>query len=160
MYRIKRTFRQIKNLFRWIPIIWKQYDWDYRYSIDAFKFQLQKQAEFFESDKAHCMGAKERGQRIRTVLRLMDKVYNEDYGMEWQDQLKELYGEDVLNWSFEDTGRGDNSSYLKHEYDCWPNAEEVKSKSTELFFKSKEKQERAHKLLWALIEKDIRSWWD
>ena len=72
---IKRKIWQIKNVFRWLPIIWKQYDFDYNYSLEVFKFQLQKQAEFLESDRAVTLCAKDKAKRIRTVIKLMDKVY-------------------------------------------------------------------------------------
>ena len=42
---LKRKIWQIKNVFRWLPIIWKQYDFDYHYSLEVFKFQLKKQAD-------------------------------------------------------------------------------------------------------------------
>lgn len=160
IYWFKRKYRQIKNVFRWLPIIWKQYDFDYNYSLEVFKFQLQKQAEFFESDRAVTLYAKDRAKRIRTILRLMDKVYEEDYACEYQKILKEMYGNNVLDWWFEDTGRGDGSSYMRYEYEKWDNAEEISQIKDELFKMSHEKQDRAHRILWKMIEKDIRSFWD
>jgi len=159
-YWFKRKYRQIKNVFRWLPIIWKQYDFDYRYSLEVFKFQLQKQAEFLESDRAVTLCAKDKAKRIRTILKLMDKVYEDDYACEYQKILKEMYGNNVLDWRFEDTGRGDGSSYLRHEYEKWDNAEEISQTKDELFKMSHEKQKRAHKLLWDLIEHNIQGWWD
>ena len=159
-YWFKRKYRQIKTVFRWLPIIWKQYDFDYRYSLEVFKFQLQKQAEFLESDRAVTLCAKDKAKRIRTILKLMDKVYEEDYACEYQKILKEMYGNNVLDWWFEDTGRGNGSSYLRHEYEKWDNAEEISQMKDELFKMSHEKQKRAHKLLWDLIEHNIQGWWD
>ena len=159
-YWFKRKYRQIKNVFRWLPIIWKQYDFDYRYSLEVFKFQLQKQAEFLESDRAVTLCAKDKAKRIRTILKLMDKVYEEDYAMEYFDILKEMYGDNVLDWWFEDTKKGDGSSYMRYEYEKWDNAEEISQMKDELFKMSHEKQKRAHKLLWDLIEHNIQGWWD
>lgn len=160
MYWIKRKFWQIKNVFRWLPIIWKQYDFDYRYSIEVFKFQLQKQAEFLESDNSFTVCAKDRAKRIRTVIKLMDKVYDGEYGIEYIDKLKDMYGESVLGWWFEDTGKGDGSSYLRHTYETWDNVDEIEKVKDELFQKSQDKQRKAHRILWKLIEKDIETWWD
>lgn len=163
MYWFKRKFQQIKNVIEWIPAIWKIFDWDYRYSLDVFKFQLQKQVKFLESDKAMSMEAKNTASRIKMVLRLMDKVYDEEYGCEYQDRLKKIYGEGVLDWDFVDTGKGDGTSYLKYKYELMED-EDLKKKINEdhdLFFKeSQEKQKRAHQLLWKLIEHNIQRWWD
>lgn len=163
MYWIKRKYQQIKNVFHWIPVIWKTFDWDYRYSLDVFKFQLQKQVKFLESDRAMSVESKNTASRIKMVLRLMDKVYDEDYGCEYQDKLKEKYGEDILKWEFIDTGKGDGSSYLKYKYEMLED-EDLKKKIDDdhnlLFEESKEKQKRAHKLLWKLVEHNIQRWWD
>ena len=91
---------------------------------------------------------------------ILDKVYDEEYGCEYQDKLKELYGEKVSDWWFEDAGRGDDSSYLRYEYEKWDNSEEIKKVERKLFLESKDKQKRAHKLLWDFIEHNIQRWWD
>jgi hypothetical protein len=162
MYWIKRKIWQIKNVMKWLPKIWNQYDFDYHYSIEVFKYQLQKQAEFLESDKTNTMCAKDRAKRIRTVIKLMDKVYNEDYSLEYQDVLKEAYGEDVLDFDFVPNGEynGEKTYTMKYKYESWENSKEIDEIQSELFKMSHEKQERAHKILWKLIEKDIRGWWD
>lgn len=160
MYWLKRKIWQIKNIFRWLPIIWKQYDFDYHYSIEVFKFQLQKQAEFLESDKALTTSAKDRAKRIRTILKLMDKVYAEEYAMEYQDILKEMYGKDVLETELIPFQDGSELKTLKFRYESWDNAEEISQIKDKLFQMSIEKQNRAHKILWAIIEKDIQTWWD
>lgn len=163
-YFFRRKFWQIKNLFRWIPIIWNQFDFDYRYSIDVFKFQLQKQADFLESDKAHTVEAENNAKRIRMVLRLMDKVYDEEYGCEYQGKLKEKYGEDVLDWHFIDIEDKPGYSTMKWNYEVDEKYEslrdQIEADKDRLFKESQEKQHRAHKLLWALIEHNIRGWWD
>jgi len=166
---IKRKIWQIKNVFRWLPIIWKQYDFDYNYSLEVFKFQLQKQAEFLESDRAVTLCAKDKAKRIRTVIKLMDKVYDDEYGMEYQDTLKEMYGEDVLEVSFVETGDTTFNDFsgkteklfsMRYKYETWDNVDEIKKVKEQLIKESHDKQMRAHKILWSLIEKDIRDWWD
>ena len=142
---------------------------DYKYSLEVFKFQLLKQAEFFESDRAMTLSAKDKAKRIRTILKLMDKVYEEDYAMEYFDILKEMYGDDVLEVSFVDLNETSFNDFsvkdeklykMKYKYESWDNAEEISQINDELFVMCHEKQERAHKILWKMIEKDIRSFWD
>jgi len=162
---IKRKIWQIKNVFRWLPIIWKQYDFDYNYSLEVFKFQLQKQAEFLESDRAVTLCAKDKAKRIRTVIKLMEKVYEDDYSMEYVDKLKELYGKDVLEVSFVETGDTTFNDFsgkteklfsMRYKYETWDNVDEIKKVKEQLIKGSHDKQMRAHKILWSLIVKDIR----
>jgi hypothetical protein len=160
MYWFKRKYQQIKRVIDFFPIIWKGFDFDYIYSIELFKKQLERQATFLESDRAMTLEAQNNAKKIRTALRLMDKVHDEEYSCEYQDKIKELYGEDALDWEFVDTGKGDNSTYMKYKYEKWNNADEIKEVERKLFKEAQEKQKRAHKLLWDFIEHNIQSWWD
>ena len=156
-YFFKRKYRQVERVIDFLPIIWNGFDFDYNYSIELFKKQLERQAKFFESDKSYSARSKQDASRIRTAIRLMDKVYNDEYELEWVDKLKEEYGSDILDFKFEDTGRGDGTSYMKYKYEDLNMRSKMKK---ELIKESREKQKRAHKLLWDFIEHNIQYWWD
>ena len=160
MYWFKRKYRQIQRVIDFLPIIWKGYDFDYIYGIELFKKQLERLANELESDRANTLSAPIKAQKIRTAIRLMDKVYNDEYSMEWVDKIQKLYGEDVLEWESEDTGKGDGSTYLTYKYEKWDNSEEIDDVSKQLLLESHKKQKRAHKLLWDYIEHNIQRWWD
>ena len=163
-YWPRRKWRQIKNVINWIPVVWKQFDFDYRYSLDVFKHQLLKQAKFMESDKVYGVNSHIDAQKIRMVVRLMDKVYDEDYACEYQQKLKDTYGEGVDEWIFEEIPDKPNYKSLKSIYEVDEKYEslrdEIKENSKKWFKESHEKQERAHKLLYTLLEFYIRRWWD
>ena len=160
MFVVKRFFRRLKRVMDFLPMIWKGYDYDYRYAIELFQYQLKRTADFMESDRAMTMDADIRARRIRTAVELLQKVYDEEYGCEYQDKLKELYGENVLDWWFEDTGKEDGSSYLRLEYEKWENSEEIAEVKHKLYDESKAKQKRAEELVWKFISHNIRYWWD
>lgn len=160
MFVVKRFFRRVKRVMDFLPMIWKGYDYDYRYAIELFQYQLKRTADFMESDRAMTMDADIRARRIRTAVELLQKVYDEEYGCEYQDKLKELYGENVLDWWFEDTGKEDGSSYLRLEYEKWENSEEIAEVKHKLYDESKAKQKRAEELVWKFISHNIRYWWD
>jgi len=159
-YFFKRKYQQVERVIDFLPIIWNGFDFDYSYSIELFKKQLERQAKLFESDKSYSARSKQDASRIRTAIRLMDKVYDDDYGSEYQDKLKQLYGENALDFWLENTGEGDGSTFLRWEYNKWDNSEEIKEVQKKLFLESKQKQKRAHKLLWDFIEHNIQYWWD
>lgn len=159
-YFFKRKYRQIQRVIDFLPTIWNGFDFDYHYSLELFKKQLERQAKFLESTSAYSSRAKQNAYRIRTAIQLMDKVYDDEYEMEWMDKIKERFGDDVLDWESEDTGRGDGSSYLKYKYEKWNNVEEIKVVKMTLVKLSREKQKKAEKLLWEFIGHNIRYWWD
>jgi hypothetical protein len=160
VYWIKRKYRQIKRVIDFLPLIWNGFDFDYIYAVKLFRKQLERIANELESDRANTLSAPINAQKIRTAIRLMDKVYNDEYSTEWVDKIKKLYGADVLEWESEDTGKGDSSTYVTYKYEKWDNSEEIDNVSKQLLSESHKKEKRAHKLLWDFIEHNIQRWWD
>jgi hypothetical protein len=158
IWPFRRFYQRVKRLIEFIPIVWKGADWDYRYAIDLFKFQLLRTADYIERHNRYVHNEND-VDRIRLVCRLMTKVYDEEYATEYQDILEKMYGENVLNCKFEKI-EGTDSSRMFWEYESWENAKDIEKTKDALFEISRERQERAHRLLWQLIEKDIRRWWD
>lgn len=170
-YPIKRTYYRVKRVIDFIPIIWSGFDFDYSYSIELFKYQLERQADFMESDRAMTKNASSHAKKIRTAVRLIEKVYEkEEYETEYQDKLKEKYGENVLNCNWVPLSEEDKKEIpedwgydlVSHqwEYETWNNVKEIEKDKDKWFKESQEKQERAEKLLWDFIAHNIRGWWD
>ena len=154
IYFFKRKYWQIRNVIRWLPVIWNQFDFDYSYSINVFRFQLEKLANFMESDNSHTMCAKMRASKIRTAIRLMDKVYSEEYAMEYAGKIEEIYGKHTVDFNENTYVVIWDKGYTKEEID------KIEAHKDELMLECRRKQIRAHKLLWAYIEHNIETWWD
>ena len=75
-------FRKVKRVWDFLPHIWRGYDFDYRYAIDLFIYQLERQAKFMESNRAYSSTRLREAERIRTATRLLRKVYDDEYSME------------------------------------------------------------------------------
>lgn len=165
MYWFKRKYRQIQRVIDFLPIIWKGFDFDYRYSIEVFRKQLERQAKFLESDSAITLEAKNNASRIRTAIKLMDKVYDDEYAFEYVDTLEELYGKSLYEFVELDEKDKKGDPYYRLEVTN-ENAvdekhqEEIDEVRREMMKVSFEKQKRAHKLLWDFIEHNIQKWWD
>lgn len=156
----KLKFYQIKRVIDFFPIIWKGRDFDFMYAVDLFNYQLERLADFLESDKALGVDAKLRAQRIRTTLKLMQKVYNEEYTSSCLEQVEELYGEE--KWEFiptEDPNyctlkiRNEKAVSEEHQKEI----DEIRSK---FLTESYETQKKAHRVVWKLVERNIQRWWD
>ena len=165
MWKIKRLIYRVKRVIEFIPVIWKGYDFDYHSSIELFKYQLKRTAEYLESDKAKTLEAKTNATKIWTAVELMEKVYDEDYAVEYFDIIRKKYGKS--NFSFVETGefdkKGDPYYTMEESYENnYTEAELqlISDEKTALHFKGRAKQKRAHKLLWSFIEHNILNWWD
>lgn len=165
MYWFKRKWRQIKRVWDFLPIIWNGYDFDYRYAVELFQHQLSRTADFLESDRAYSINAHQDARRIRTAVELLEKVYDEDYALEYYTKIEEKYGKS--SFDFVETGERDSKGdpYYKmvenFEKDYTDSelliiAEEKHAEMLE----SRAKQARAHKLVWNFIEHNIQKWWD
>lgn len=165
MYWFKRKYWQIKRVIEILPLVWNSYDFDYHYAINLFKFQLGKVADFLDSNKAWTVGANERAQKIRTAIRLMDKVYNDEYGMEYLDKVEELYGRTYFDRVILDRKDEDGNELYRIETRNEfardkEHQKEIDEISRKMMLQSMDKQKRAHKLLWEFIEHNIQGWWD
>lgn len=155
-HSIVRFFLNIKRMIKWFPIIWKTREYDYRYALDVFSFQLEQIKNYLESEKAHTLHAKDHASRIKTCIELMAKVYDQDYFDEHYRKIVSLYGN--YTWNFES-----DSGFLEKIWEKPYTKEELKQieyETSVLFMESCKKQKRAHKILWKFIEHNIMNWWD
>ena len=165
MYWFKRKYRQIQRVIDFLPMIWKGFDFDYRYSIELFKKQLERQAKHLESERAHTLSAPINAQKIRTAIRLMDKVYDEEYDMEYVSDIELLYGKSKHEFvELDEKDKNGNPYYtMKIRNELAVDEEhqkEINEVRHQMFLRSRDKQKRAHKLLWSYIEHNILNWWD
>jgi hypothetical protein len=166
MYEIQQFFKQIYNLIRWFPIIWKDKDWDDYYIFEILKFKLKNQAEYISKKNRH-MSAKRDAEIMMLCIRLIEKVQDEYYEMEYfnyhESEMKFIPSishpgsyemeEELISEHYDD--------YFKKYpliYRMVPDLQVPKEKIA--FQMAKINGERAHKLLFTILEQNIRKWWD
>lgn len=165
VYWFKRKWSQVKRVWDFLPLIWKGYDWDYHYAVELFQHQLKRMADHIGSDKAWALEHKQTASRIRTAVELMQKVYDDEYGIEYYNIIEQKYGKS--NFEFVETGdfdeKGDPYYTMEIVYENNYTKEEIELINEErrvLQLECRAKQKRAHKLLWKFIEHNIQKWWD
>lgn len=163
-YWFKRKLSQIKRLIQFVPIVWKGYDWDYRYAIELFQYQLKRTADEIEKNGSHSYKANDVS-RIRTAIDLMDKVYDEKYMFEYAEEIERKYGKSKYEFKELDTldENGDPYYEMIEVFEKDYSKDELLIISQErnvLMWESRAKQKKAHKLLWSYVEHNIQKWWD
>jgi hypothetical protein len=172
MYKIKQFFRNIRNLIRWFPIIWKDRDWDDHFIFEILKFKLKNQAEYIGYHDRH-VSAKRDAEKMMLCVRLIEKVQDEYYAGEYMDYHEanfkftdseshpEMYELDII----------EISEHFDDYFKKYPRIYKQVVKADKLPFKKNDKkgiainiahinEERAHKLLFKILEQNIRRWWD
>jgi hypothetical protein len=157
---IRWFFRKIKRVIEFFPIVWNGYDFDYRHALDLFHYQLSRTANFMDSDRAYSVRAKQDARRLRTILELMKKVYDEEYRMEHFDKMEQVWGNWSMDWG--DNGNG-TSTYRGSKWELADTPEKQKEADEQfstLSILAENKHQRAKKLLWKLVEHNLEHMWD
>ena len=164
MYKIKQFFRRIYNLYRWFPIIWKDQDWDDFYIFEILKFKLKNQAEYIGYHDRYIL-AKRDAEIMMLCVRLIEKVQSEYYGTEYLDyhnsEFKFIESE-IHRGSYEIELENISENFDEY-FKKYPRV--YKQNKTEDKYETALKiarinEERAHKLLFKILEQNIRRWWD
>jgi hypothetical protein len=152
---------KIKRVIDFLPIIWNGHDYDSHYAIQLFKYQLQRTADMFDGNHAYGEHAQLNAQKIRTAIRLMDKIYDGEYENEYMDIIDNLYGKTEFNFlsnndppnTYRLEVRNPSAVDEKHQKEI----NDVRYRMSKV---SMEKHNRAHRILWKFIEHNIQRWWD
>ena len=76
MYRIKNKIRQFRKLIRWIPIIWRDRDWDYYFVYEILKQKLVDTEKYIRKDGLHVFNEHD-ADSIKTAIEMIEKVQTE-----------------------------------------------------------------------------------
>ena len=173
-----KYFKQgIKNLIYWFPVIWKDRNWDDHYIFDILKHKLKAQANYIGRRDFHTRAQLD-AKRMRLCVKLIQLIQDEPYAMEYMDYHKDRV------WFTPCEDREGSSLYNSEE--IWENYDEF-FKKYPLVYKRVLKgegpftldgrdeseikriiamniahvnQERVQKLLFKILEENIRGWWD
>jgi len=167
----------VKNLWYWIPVIWKDRHWDGYYIFEILQHKLEAQANYIGRRDFHTR-AQQDARRMRLCVKLIKKVQEEDYPMEYMDYAKDRV------WFTDVEDRPGSSLYNSEE--VWEKYDEYFAKYP-LVYKRVMKGEgvftlhgrdeadmkrviamniahlnhdRARKLLFKIMEENIEGWWD
>ncbi|MDB9800877.1 hypothetical protein OAB94_00685 [Flavobacteriaceae bacterium] len=168
--------RSIKNIWYWLPVIWKDRHWDSHYIFNIMMHKIKAQSKYIGSRDIHTR-AKRDAEVMMTCVRLMEKVQKEFYSSEYSDYHK------TKHW-FEPADKEGYSTWesriLSEDFDSYikkypliekrvMNGEGVLQLDGEDTLKIKQRvamnighinHERARKLLFKLMEQNIEKWWD
>lgn len=176
-YYHKDFIKGVKNLIRWFPVIWKDRDWDYRYIWDLNIQKLKFQSKYIGENDNHTR-AKRDAQIMMTCIRLMEKIKDGDYEVEYQEYYNTnvtfvptilesgekvyTYDSKVISENFDEYFKKYPRQYkkvLSGEVNRFKRDGD-KDKNLIAMEISIENHNRAKKLLFKLMDFYIEYWWD
>lgn len=65
-------YERTSNVISWLPILWKDRDWDYAFITKIFIFKLERTAKFMENSELKC--CKKHSRQIRYAIHLIKEI--------------------------------------------------------------------------------------
>lgn len=84
-YGLRKFCRFINRLFRWLPVLWKQEDWDYAYIYSVLKLKMQEIQKCLNEDDIH-VNATKYARQIEICLKYMDRFINSDNYIDYPEE--------------------------------------------------------------------------
>lgn len=75
--RVGRFIRSVKRIAYWLPVIWRDQDWDHVYLWRVLAHKLSSMERFFDGDAAISAGAKKTARRIKEARCLCERLRDE-----------------------------------------------------------------------------------
>lgn len=165
-WRIKEFFRSVYNVIRWLPIIWKDRDWDDYYITKLLQKKIEFQRAYLIKANRHTNISKDNFW-MTVVLNLLERKHTEYYSREKYDYVV------MSDKLFTDDGQfTDYKSETLSEYIAkYPSAERaVKAKYTKYphfgdkdalsHFMCHYRQQKADDLIFEILKRHSAEWWD
>ena len=143
----------IKNVFSWLPIIWRDREFDKNYLYEILHHKLKLMEEFYLSDLPVCVDAYKRGKQIKVVRILCSRLVNQDYLTNALKDVEAKYGRE--DFGFEPCP--DHSGFYQLVDNKTPQ-EHIEYNRAYVHSAYMEKQDREY--MFDLIKKKIDGWWD
>jgi hypothetical protein len=165
----------IKNIWYWLPIIWKDRNWDSHYIFEIMIHKLKSQSKYIGERDIHTR-AKRDAEVMMTCVRLIEKVQDEWYNMEYMDYHKTKHWFEPISdnpgcstWKSKELEENFDDYFAKYPliYKRVINGEGVIKRDS----REGDKQliamniaylnhNRARKLLFKIMEQNIERWWN
>lgn len=80
IYPIKEVYRGISNIIRYLPIIYRDRDWDYTYLLQLLHFKISNMHNYFTSDRAmDSTSLKATIKQLKITKDTLEKIIDGDY---------------------------------------------------------------------------------
>jgi hypothetical protein len=183
--RIKWKLEEIRNIPRnlkegitkliyWFPVIWNDRDWDHIYIYNILEHKLKAQSKYIGSRDIHTRAQRD-AETMMTCVRLLEKDRDSYYELEHMDYYKDknwfepVKGEDNFEWKSKPISNTFQEYFAKYPLIYkrvlngeGPYSREGREDDEKIIAMniSQINQNRAHKLLFKILEKNIQRWWD
>ena len=155
---VKNFIWNSKKLLKWIPVIWKDQDWDQVFFYKILRFKLKCMAEYHRKH-GHSLNAKDIAKQIEICVMLLNRIIGDNYICNALMQHEAKWGEaEILHKKIEHTkyckidikvpglNKKDEKTERKRRYQCYKHSDYLKKQDIDMLFEK--------------LNKRIECWWD
>lgn len=157
---MKRLIKKIRNIIRWLPVLWKDEDWDYSFFYDILKFKIQNIAKHTKKYSQHTNAYRDI-EWMNTACRLIDRLSDDYYYMEYleyySNPIEFTKDEDV--WTLSVSTKKDNLGEYFNKYKRHADKIKAKSDVSKAILVGYNNHDRAKRLLFKILENKMEGWW-
>ncbi len=137
---ISRFIKRLVNIFRWLPVIWNDYEWDYDFFLVLIEKKLEYMLAFWESDAPVSGNKKINAFQIRETLEALKRYLTDDY---CKNELQEYEFRHPVPWTLQELKRRGVDDEFR---DLLTAIEVQKQADFDFVFSS--------------LRKNLQTWWD
>jgi len=150
----------IYNLFYYFKIIYNDRDWDGQYIYIILKRKLEKVLKRYETTKYY-VGQESEEKRIKFCVNTLDRLMKDNYRNKMYLESIEKYGENKMKYIPDDSWPGCVEFIICHDKCTTPELEsEAHKNDMKRYELARLDEDRDVKILFNLMSKYIRHWWD
>jgi hypothetical protein len=154
----KELVDSVKNVIRWIPILWQDRDWDDYYITKILQFKIENQREYLVKANRH-VDIDRDNKWMTLVLNLLEREHESYYAMEYLDYVTYSSTDFMKIESDElDLYLSKYKSAVKRIYKLYPN-QEFNTHKLALYL-SNYNQQRCRNLIFEILKRYSAQWWD
>ena len=167
--KISNIYHNIKNgipnIFKWLPVIWRNRPWDHYFIYDVLHKQLSLMEEHIRKYGYHVHHKKD-AKQIKIAILLIERIMKDEYYENVFKNHDEKWGESHLNWKEmdeEEFGYKKDVVALDITRDNAITKEQKDQERKEfrrLSLKVEEQRKQDINILFEHIKKHIEGWWD
>ena len=146
-------FRNIKygtrNIVKWVPLIYKDRDWDHTFLMKVIKFKLMNMEKLFR-EYGHGVNSEHDAMEMRKCVLLLDRLIKDNYLKKEWDKLDKKWGK--LEFT--------SHSLIRSKVITEKDNKEVRKDSNRLYEKEESLKNQDMDLLFKIMRTKILGWWD
>jgi len=148
----------MKNIVKWLPVIWKDRDWDSYHIFKLLHFKLSNMEKLFRVHGNHVESSKD-ADDIKICINLLNRILKNEYGEMVFKNHDEKWGEPKFSWETIDKQECMGLNIIRENVTV-KNEEQERKEFKELIKREDILKKQDINYLFNYLAKHIRNWWD